>query len=252
MSIQQEHARYTYFFLSLPIAWTSLKLVPDSFLHSDLRVYHMEPDYQSMTPKVEDSDTRITSLMADHQPPHNAVPQRPSDGEPTLLSNASLQPATPPVSQLETSMPDESVIPCPTPSDSLPKSPQNAPPPDDYQPAIVPDVHGGPQQACAPHSQDSADAHTDSGSDDDIHTTDYESSFIDPWALIVPLPESDVEEDHPSGSIQDDGVAGTADVRNQNSDVNTNSTGVGTSPSNSPNSPDAIQPSKQSLPGTRF
>ena len=211
----------------------------------------MEPDNQSVTPKVEDLDTHAPDLMADHQHPHNAVSQRPSDGEHTLLSNVSLQPATPPVSQLETSMPDESVIPCPTPSDSLPESPQNTPPPYDYQPEISSDVHGGPQQACALPSQDSADALTDSGSDDDIHITDYESSLIEPWALLTPLPESDVEEDYPSGSMQDDGVAGTADVTNQNSDINTNSTGGGNAPSNNPEEND-VQPSKQSPPGTPF
>src|ERR1700761_7579525 len=108
----------------------------------------MEPDFRSMTPKVEDSDTDIISLMADRQPPHNAVPQVPPDGEHMLLSHTSTQPTTPPVSQLEpTPMPDESVIPRPTLSDSLPETPQNAPASDDYYPAIVSEVHGGAHQA---------------------------------------------------------------------------------------------------------
>lgn len=211
----------------------------------------MEPDFQSVTPKVEDSDTRITAgLMADHQPPHDAVPQGPSDGEHTLLSNTSTRPATPPILQLATSMPDESVVPCPTQSNSLPESPQNAPAPDDCQPAIVSDVLGAAQQACDLPSQDPARypvAPMDSGSDDDIHTTDCESPSISPWALLVPLPESDVEDDHSSESKPDDVVSGTADGRHH-SDVNTNSTGVGASPSGNPDSPNAVQPSKYSFP----
>lgn len=224
----------------------------------------MEPDFPSVTPKVEDSDTDINSLMADRQPPHNAVPQVPSDGEHMFLSHASTQPATPPVSQLETtSMPDESVIPCPTLSDSLPETPQNAPASDDCHPAIISDVHGGAQQACASHSHDSAKylvAHMDSGSDDndDTHTIDsiHEcgspfvvlSSPSDPPTspLLVPLPESD-DEDYSSESTGDGGVSGTADGMSQNSDANTTSTDGRASPSNDQVPSNVVQPSKHSL-----
>jgi hypothetical protein len=213
----------------------------------------MEPNFQSVTPIVEDSDTRMAGLMADHQPPHNAVPQRPSDGEHTLFSNTCTQPATPPISQLATSMPDESVIPSPIQSDSLPEPPQNAPAPDDSQHAIVSDVHGGAQQAGALPSQDSPKYSVtpmDSGSDYDIHSTECGSPFTPPSPALVPLPESDVEEDHSSESMWDDGVPSMAERMQQNSDVNTNSTGEGTSPSGNPDLPDAVQPSKHSRPET--
>jgi hypothetical protein len=253
VAIQQGHIRYTLALHSLPVAYAFINVVRDSSLRSDHAPIIMEPNFQSVTPNVEDSDTRITGLMADHQPPHNAVSQVPSDGGHTLLSNTSTQLAAPPISQLATSMPDESVIPAPTPSDSLPELPQNAPAPDDSQPAIISDVHGGAQQAGALLSQDSVkDAVTpmDSGSDYDIHSSDCGSPFTHPSPAFVPLPESDVEEDYSSESMRDDGALSTADGTHQNSDVNTTSTGEGTSPSGNPDSPNAAQPSKHSPPET--
>ncbi|KAH9168397.1 hypothetical protein EDB89DRAFT_1992287 [Lactarius sanguifluus] len=207
---------------------------------------------------MEDSDTRITGLMADHQPPHNAMSQGPSDGGHVSLSNTPMQPETLPVSQLETtSMPDESLIPCHTPSDSLPDSPQNVPAPDASQPAIVSDVHSGTQQAFTSPSPDSAEysvAHMDSGSDDNTYSTnsihECGGPFVDlstpsipsPCPLLVPLPESDVEED-PSESLQDEGVANTASSSSENSDAYTTSTGGRTSPSGDPEPQNVVQPS---------
>jgi hypothetical protein len=192
--------------------------------------------------------------MADRQPPDNVVPQVPSDGGHLLHSNKSTQPATPPVSHLETttSMPDESVIPCPTTlSDSIPETPRNA---DDYQPAIVSDVHdGAPSHDPAKYSV----APMDSGSDDSdhIHTTDsiHEcgSPFVvlsapsdpSPCPLHVPLPESDEED---SETTRDEGVSGTEDGKSQHSDAYTSSTDGRTSPLSDPDSPNVVQPSKHS------
>ncbi|KAH8977822.1 hypothetical protein EDB92DRAFT_691441 [Lactarius akahatsu] len=208
---------------------------------------------------MEDSDTRITGLMADRQPPHNAMSQGPSDGEHVSLSNTLMQPETHPVSQLETtSMPDESLVPCHTPSDLLPDSPQNVPAPDACQPAIVSDVRSGTQQAFASPSPDSAGysvAHMDSGSDDNTYSTnsihECGGSFVDlstpsvpsPCPLLVPLPESDVEEDPFSESLQDEGVASTASSSSENSDAYTTSTGGRTSPSGDPEPQNVVQPS---------
>ena len=229
----------------------------------------MEPDFPSVTPRVEDSDPDIISLMADHQPPHNAVPQVPSDGEHVFLSHTSTQPATPPVSQLETtSMPDESVIPCPTLSDSLPETPHNASTSDDYQPAIISGVHVGAHDACASPSHDSAkylDVPLDSGSDDNdnTHAIDSIQECGSPFVvlsapsdsptspLFVPLPESD-DEDYSSESTRDGGVPGTVDGMSQDSDANTTSTGGRTSPSSGPAPPNAVQPSKHSHLETPF
>ncbi|KAH9018232.1 hypothetical protein EDB83DRAFT_2400623 [Lactarius deliciosus] len=208
---------------------------------------------------MEDSDARITGLMADPQPPHNAMSQGPSDGEHVSLSNTPMQPETLPVSQLETtSMPDESLIPCHTPSDLLSDSPQNVPAPDVCQPAIVSDVHSGAQQAFASPSPDSAEysvAHMDSGSDDNTYGTnsvhECGGPFVDlstpsipsPCPLLVPLPESDVEEDPSSESLQDEGVASTASSSSDNSDAYTSSTGGRTSPSGDPEPQNVVQPS---------
>ena len=190
--------------------------------------------------------------MADGQPPHDAVSQVPSDGGHVFHSNTSAQPATPPVSQLETTtMPNESVIPCPTTlSDSLPEAPRN---PDDCQPAIVSDVHDGvPSHDPAKYSV----APVDSGSDDDdhVHTTDsiHEcgSPFVvlsspsdpSPGPLHVPLPESDSED---SESTRVEGVSGTADGRSQYSDAYTSSSDGRSSPSD-PDPPNVARPSKHS------
>ncbi|KAI9435089.1 hypothetical protein H4582DRAFT_1972780 [Lactarius indigo] len=171
----------------------------------------MEHDFQ-------DPDTHITGLMADHQPPHNAVPQGPSDGEHMFLSNTPMQPAT------------------------LPDSPQNVPVPDAFQPAIVSDGHSGVQEACASPPQDPAEysvAHMDSDSDDNTQSTksihECGGPFVDlsppsvpsPGPLLVPLPESDVEEDPSSEPLQDDDVASTAK----------------TSPSGDPDPQNVVQPS---------
>lgn len=216
----------------------------------------MDPDIQSVTPKVED-DTHITGLMADHHP-HDAVSKVPSDGKHMPLSNTSMQPATPPVPQLETI--SESVIPYPTLSDSLPESPQNALASNACHPVIVSDVHSGAQQAYASLSQDSAECSVspmDSGSDDNTHgkKSTHESgcpsvdlgvpSVAVPCPSLVPLPESDVEEDQSSESSRDEEAASNASSSSQNSD-DTASTDGRTSPLSDPDPQIPVQPSKQS------
>ncbi len=204
-----------------------------------------------MTPKVEDAGTHITSLMADCQPPHDAAPQVPSSGEHIPLSNTTMRPATPRLSQLETPpMSDESLIPCP--SDSVPESPQNAPAPDACQPVIISDVHSEAQQAIL-SPQERAEysvASMDPDSDNSPHCAKYDCESRSPLSvpnvpipspLLVPLPESDVEEDHPSESWPSEGATGTAGGRSQNSDAYTSSTGERTAPRNDP---DVARPSK--------
>jgi hypothetical protein len=225
----------------------------------------LQADVQSVivTPKVEDSDTHITGLMSDHRSPHTSVSQGPSDGERMLLSNTSMQPATLPVSQLETtSMPDESVVPCRAPSDLLPESPQNTPASNSCQPVIVSDVHSGAQQSCASHSQDSAKypvSPMDLGSNDDTHSTKSiheRGPFMDSGAPcvpapLVPLPESDVEGDHSSESSRDEDDASTADSSSsQNSDAYLTSNVGRTSPPSDPDPQSAVRPSKHSPLGT--
>lgn len=64
-----------------------------------------------------------------------------------------------------------------------------------------------------------------------------------PYPLHVPLPESDVEEDRPSESSRDEGVAGTAGSRSRNSDAYTTSTGERTSPSSNSDPQNVVRPS---------
>ena len=228
------------------------KVVPTLFVvltHTSI----MEPqtDIPSVIPTVEDSDTHITRLMEDRQPPHD-VSQGSSDGEHMHLSNTSTQPATPPVPQLETTlMPDESVVPYRTSSDSLPELPQNPPASDACQPVIASDVHRGAQQLCASHSQDSAKysvSPMDLGSDDNTHSTKstrecgpcMDSAAPCVPAPLVPLPESDVEEDHSSESSRDEDDGSTAgSSSSQNSDAYSTST-------DDPDPPSAVRPSKHS------
>ncbi|KAF8267449.1 hypothetical protein EI94DRAFT_1328300 [Lactarius quietus] len=68
-------------------------------------------------------------------------------------------------------------------------------------------------------------------------------SVPSPYPLLVPLPESDVEEDHSSESSRDGGVSGTANGMSQNPDTDTTSSGGDTSPSGNPDPLNEAQPS---------
>jgi len=68
-------------------------------------------------------------------------------------------------------------------------------------------------------------------------------SLPPPGPLLVPLPESDVEEDHSSESSQDEDTASTASSSSQNSDAYSTSIGGRTSPSSDPDPQNTVQPS---------
>jgi hypothetical protein len=214
-----------------------------------------QSDPQSVMPS---QPTHINGLVSDRQVLAETV-QEISDLQPTSTSPISVQPSVP-ISQLESdSMSEQS-----SPSDSsplashfLPESPRETPPPDAFHPEETPEIlelaHTSPfvvppaVDTIAPLKSNSEDSFHIAGSNprsEGPHASSSTREELKSCPLLIPLPESDIEEeDHPE-LARAEGARSSINSQSQTRGADMTSTNERRNTTSRPDVPSTVRPSK--------